>query len=1274
MNARTILRWTSVAAFCGSILMPPACAQQPPRTPERPPGPTVEVLDGVKLTLLDGWHPSAREYRNAVELVTPNPETSRGVPEARILVTHERRRSHEEALLRLRQILQEIPVQTRLEVRYLEIGGWPAVQRRYQAPIALRGQKEEEMEPPPSALEARVSLRVTTAIAAGELLLRLDGELAPDADPRLADQIEAISASATFPSRGEPDAVEKELRSLEAQGPVSRLDALRPPAGTDLAAEARPILPGVRRPPMAAGGPGAAVGAPLSVQTGVGELEVAVSADGQNVVIGANSGYSFSNDGGMTYAFGGGTPALFPRDGDPSLAWGQSGAFYYGFIGFPNGTPAANNVSGCSTGISVSTDNGATFNFQNHAVLCPLMGAGLCFPDQEHIAADRINAGAGGDQVYSVWRSFTPAGMPPSCSQIGSGFVTPSIVCSQDGAANWTAPAAIGAGDFPRLTVAPDGTVNVAYLQGGNVMLHRFSSCATGLAPQVGFPVVVSAVTSVTCPVPGLDRCNNGNTLASPTVAVDDTSSNHLYVAFATNTGAGNENVVVRDSLDGGATWPGTAILNPAATGRRFMPWVCSVGGQAFATWYDRRVATPAANDNTTFFVGSASVQGGVLQPGVEADLAINPDPQCASGWPCRARSTGDSESCSVQPQLAGRCQPMGGGGSNTPCDHSSTVCPAGESCMTGSGCPKYGDYNGIACASGRVYTAWSSATAPPGLPPAAGLTIYSSVLAASDFYVRDWTDSAVSGDDGAEPSTHPAFYVTSDVWNRRGTAPGPFVDDQPQNEDAGNGAGSIGDNWAFARIRRNAAPLSGSSAVTAHFLVSKLGTGSNYVDAGSADPDVVFLDPDPTVSFAAGALGPTITTAYHWHLSPVVSTHLCLAVEIASVGDPYEPPSLVGSAPGWPATDMRVLADNNKAQRNMGLSTTPATGAGGGFSSYAIAHNAATFRRDMEIRFEVPESAADRVRGLRVGVVGGRQEQGEAKGRLVLEGMEPGENRWIAVTLEAPEGREGEVLPVLFTEVVDGTPVNGFGLGARLGSTEEVIRGALERHRSVFTRLAAGFQVRAGWQQADLALELLRSERAEEAAYRALLKEAVPEVVQASEELLRLDGESKVADPFAFAEATRALEASLAGRDTGAVALAHLTLLNRLDADLTRRQLDQGDPADILQTVRWQEALFADRLPRVRELGKLGCTAHLLRASREFSEGYQRREVGNDDYPALVKGLLFCLRDAVGAAGRKAGRDLAARVEAVERALGSPAALQKAHRELLLGFEALAR
>jgi hypothetical protein len=114
------------------------------------------------------------------------------------------------------------------------------------------------------------------------------------------------------------------------------------------------------------------------------------------------------------------------------------------------------------------------------------------------------------------------------------------------------------------------------------------------------------------------------------------------------------------------------------------------------------------------------------------------------------------------------------------------------------------------------------------------------------DFYVRDWTDSASSGDTGVEPSTHPVFYITSDVWNRRQNKPGPFnANDQPDNEYPKMGPANAGRNFGFVRVRRNAA---GSAAtVTAHFLVSPFGCGSVYQNAGT--------DPDLSVAFAAGDL-----------------------------------------------------------------------------------------------------------------------------------------------------------------------------------------------------------------------------------------------------------------------------------------------------------------------------------------------------------------------------------------------------------------------------------
>ena len=677
MNRTTSVVWVFAAALSASQFFLPHSISAQVREQR------MEISSKVSIALPENWARSETKYRNAMEIETPAPQAQKGQgAHARTLITTEQRRSHEEAVQRLSEIAAEINT----PVEFVEIGGWPALERSYMAPLEQRGENETGSPP--------VTLRLTTAIAVENTVIQFQTSLAPGADRKLADQVKAFTRQAAIAVRAKPEQTQQNLRKLRERlkppRPESRKQVFPRPA------EIGKVIKPARRPPKGE------VGVDHTVQTGVGELEITASNNGQIVVVAANSGYSNSTDGGQTFTFRGGTPAPFPRDGDPSLATGASGNFYYGFIGFPNGTAAAGGVSGCSTGISRSTDNGVTFPFVNHAVLCPLSGAGICFPDQEHIAADDLNSAPGGDQVYSVWRNFLPSGVPPAtCNGITSGVPTAAIVCSANNGTTWTAPTLMpGGSDFPRISTGSDGFVYVVYRSGGNVMLNKFSSCTSGLVQQVGFPVTVAAFTSVVCPVAGLDRCNSGNVLSSPMVAVDDTNPNHVYVAFASNSGAGNENVVVRDSVDGGATFPRVVNVNSGAAGRRFMPWICSLGGTAYVSWYDRRTATVANPDLTDYFLGSAFVRSGALQAGGEENLTVNADPQCATAFPCGARAASDYTSCGLA---------------------------AGA--LTG-GCPKYGDYNGSACSGGRIYTGWASATAPPGLPAVAGLTVFSSSTA----------------------------------------------------------------------------------------------------------------------------------------------------------------------------------------------------------------------------------------------------------------------------------------------------------------------------------------------------------------------------------------------------------------------------------------------------------------------------------------------------------------------------------------------------------------
>ena len=145
--------------------------------------------------------------------------------------------------------------------------------------------------------------------------------------------------------------------------------------------------------------------------------------------------------------------------------------------------------------------------------------------------------------------------------------------------------------------------------------------------------------------------------------------------------------------------------------------------------------------------------------------------------------------------------------------------------------------------------------------------------------------------------------------------------------------------------------------------------------------PDVSFPDPDPTVTFNPADVGPITTTPFHWHLNPVSSTHLCLAVEISTPADPFAGLTLRGRAPGWPDQDLEILDDNNKAQRNMGLSATAARGVESARSRiFALIHNAATFRRDIQLAYTLDPVLSRRVPIVNLEVLGQRRVQAKPR------------------------------------------------------------------------------------------------------------------------------------------------------------------------------------------------------------------------------------------------------------------------------------------------------
>ena len=675
----------------------------------------------VNVDLPFGWSVAPQVFRNSCSLIDVKPGDNKR-PSANTDIYVEPRLNHDDALKQLREFASVVREEDRV---FTKVGGWPAVQITRHGVLPSPSQDDPQKNPK--------VLRIQTYIAVDDTLFVVASTLPENATSSLISKCLTVCESLEFESVGDTEKVEEELEMIQ-----NPLDLAPGPGSSD--PEDTPI-----------GTPLVELGATEGTNTridaaGRGELEIAVSPDGLNVVVALQGrAWVSSNDGGATFPNSGTVGA---GNGDPSVAYGQSGNFYIAWIdtncgtnyqNFNVGTLPAQPFGYDCTGIARSTDNGVSFqtNTVNPAVVCIGRApagmadpANACFPDQEHIAADRVNAGGGGgDQVYSTWRNFNSANQDAG------------LVCTQDSGVNWTLPITLGANSFfPRITVGQDGFVYVAAYGGGFYRLWKFNSCANGLNLVAGFPVNVAARDPYDCPFAGHDRCDQNP--SSQTVAVDDTDPNHVYYAFAQDTDANantsNSNIFVRDSLDGGLTWPAARVVqaNPAVAARRIMPWMSTTGGDAVLTWYEQ--SDPVPSDRTDHIGARVGVDGANNLTAREVFVISEvPDNWCNSGWPCQTRvAPSASESCPQQPQLAGVCgdgdNPNVTPDSGIPCDFSDdngvtfTNCltaatsPSGnnEMCLGGNGCPKYGDYNGNAATGGKLFAAWPSANSPPGVPP----------------------------------------------------------------------------------------------------------------------------------------------------------------------------------------------------------------------------------------------------------------------------------------------------------------------------------------------------------------------------------------------------------------------------------------------------------------------------------------------------------------------------------------------------------------------------
>jgi hypothetical protein len=504
------------------------------------------------------------------------------------------------------------------------------------------------------------------------------------------------------------------------------------------------------------------------------------------------------------------------------------------------------------------------------------------------------------------------------------------------------------------------------------------------------------------------------------------------------------------------------------------------------------------------------------------------------------------------------------------------------------------------------------------------------------DFYVRDWTENAGSHDLGEEPSTHFAtnWAYSSDVWNRPTNTPGTVnANDWYPTDNLYAGMDALGDNFGFTRVSRNAAGAAAS--VTAEILLSPLGVGSNFSTV--ATTPVNFLAADTSVVQGAG-----------YHQDPTASTHACIAVQISFIpDDPYHSPDLNGHSPGDPDGQSLILVDNNKAQRNLGVSHNVAHFAG---LHFGLIHNAGLYMRDMTIRFDTPEREG--LQGAMVQIVGGRSVDFRPGGSITLEKMLPGENRWVSLRA-APD----RATPVHFYDVDGERVLNSFTLDLQPIPLDDAIRDNLRNDVQVFNRLAAAFGAKGAAEDAKAAAVLLDHKDIKPDQYLSFLNRQSRNRNAALASIV-----GKAGDPFGVVDSAKALDAAAQRKQADQAASEHAMLLDRLDSFATMLQKAKGDAADVLQMVRWQERIFRTH-PRVKDIG---CTQMLMKMSMEFIMRWEARHAYS--YAELLHNDCYKrLADAMGdPALSKAADTLAS-------ATGSDAALEKAHRDYLVALTRVA-
>jgi uncharacterized repeat protein (TIGR01451 family) len=354
------------------------------------------------------------------------------------------------------------------------------------------------------------------------------------------------------------------------------------------------------------------------------ELSIAVDATGQHIVVAMNdfrgfsrnpasiSGFSYSNDGGLTFIDGGQLPVTVPTSvflgqtfpqvfGDPEVKYlGGSTFAYFSLVLSRYG---ANGLVQ-TLGVHRSTDYGHTWTGPYEIPAATNPGGRVDVNGDAIDAADKEFADVDPDtgRVIVSWSNFTASSV-----EISATFSDDLRTATPP---TWAVRRVIasgptdGQGSIPRFAGNGSPNAYIAWTRFPGAYTNRIAFArSTDNGVTWSAPVEVTTSFLTMDEVLGDDRVNT-----NPSLAVDRSAgpfSGNVYLVYSNNNSLDGADISFRRSTDGGVTFSAAVTLNsrPGADRSQWFPWVTvdNTTGRVYVSYYDQGIATSGDLTETTY-------------------------------------------------------------------------------------------------------------------------------------------------------------------------------------------------------------------------------------------------------------------------------------------------------------------------------------------------------------------------------------------------------------------------------------------------------------------------------------------------------------------------------------------------------------------------------------------------------------------------------------------------------------------------------------------------